>query len=335
LRHVYKYRAGINAKSAQENIALYSDAVKKGYGKSINDLAYNTPDYDKLAHLEQNVYQFSAAKNWQMLKDLTLLLKDQDKVVPFREFKAKAEIVLSDYQGKWLQTEYNAAIAGSQMASKWADIERDAQDKSMDDILLEYRTAGDQRVRDEHRKLDGIVRPASDPMWDSVYPPNGWNCRCNVIKKSRGQITPESKRDVAVNSVEIPAIFNTNLAYNGQVFPSKSPYYIGLPADVKLAHLDLQKANIKTWAKDNLIGKNYSTPVGEATVTESSLEQLLTSGDSDDFIRNMLIYKIPEIVESAEPIDVDRMFFNTHSGRYELLTYNDNGIKVIDKLRHR
>jgi hypothetical protein len=205
----------------------------------------------------------------------------------------------------------------------------------MDEILLEYRTAGDQRVRDEHRKLDNIVRPASDPMWDSVYPPNGWNCRCNVIKKSRGQITDESKRDIAVNSVEIPAIFNTNLAYNGQVFPSKSPYFLNLPENVKSAHIELQKSNIKSWANDNLIDKIFKSPVGDTTITASSLDNLLKSKDSDDFIRNMLIYKLPEIIELSEAIDKDRMFFNTYTGRYELLVTNENGINIIDKLSLR
>lgn len=273
-----------------------------------------------------------------MLKDLTLLLKDQDKILPSREFKAKAETVLNDYQGRWLQTEYNAAIAGAQMASRWADIERDAQDKSMDDILLEYRTAGDQRVRDEHRKLDRIVRPASDPMWNSVYPPNGWNCRCNVIKKSRGQITPENKRDVAVNSIEVPAIFNTNLGKNGQVFPSKSPYYVNLPADVKLAHIDLQKANIKSWAKDKLLYETYNSELGDVMLSNNQLDSIMNQEDSNPFERNLLLYKLPEILPEAKANSEYTLTFDTYSATWIIdigLSKDRNQPNTIANLRRK
>ena len=43
-----------------------------------------------------------------------------------------------------------------------------------------YQTTGDQAVRDQHAKLDGMVAPASDPIWERVYPPSAFNCRCVV-----------------------------------------------------------------------------------------------------------------------------------------------------------
>lgn len=35
--------------------------------------------------------------------------------------------------------------------------------------------------RPHHLAMDGVVRPADDPFWQTWYPPNGWGCKCRVI----------------------------------------------------------------------------------------------------------------------------------------------------------
>ncbi len=47
---------------------------------------------------------------------------------------------------------------------------------------LQYRTAGDDKVRDSHRTLNGITLPKDDPFWLYYYTPNGWRCRCQVVE---------------------------------------------------------------------------------------------------------------------------------------------------------
>lgn len=62
-----------------------------------------------------------------------------------------------------------------------------------DDIIwgYMYSTVGDDRVRPEHAVLDGLVRPKDDPIWQTIWPPNGWNCRCQLIELTEPQqITP-------------------------------------------------------------------------------------------------------------------------------------------------
>jgi len=44
-----------------------------------------------------------------------------------------------------------------------------------------YVTAGDDRVRPNHAALDGVTLPKDDLLWDSISPPNGFNCRCQKI----------------------------------------------------------------------------------------------------------------------------------------------------------
>ena len=45
---------------------------------------------------------------------------------------------------------------------------------------LVYHCVGDDRVRPEHRALDGTVLPVDDPFWETHYPPWDWGCRCTV-----------------------------------------------------------------------------------------------------------------------------------------------------------
>jgi len=47
-----------------------------------------------------------------------------------------------------------------------------------------YQTVGDERVRDSHAALDGLVLPANHPFWTRHYPPWDWGCRCQVVAVS-------------------------------------------------------------------------------------------------------------------------------------------------------
>lgn len=43
-----------------------------------------------------------------------------------------------------------------------------------------------QRPRPHHVALDGTVKRADDPFWQTYAPPNGWGCRCRIVG-ARGQ----------------------------------------------------------------------------------------------------------------------------------------------------
>lgn len=81
----------------------------------------------------------------------------------------------------WLiETTVRTQIHTAYSAGRW-----DAnQDPAIQTILwgYQYITAGDFRVRDEHEMLDGIRLPKEDPQWSRIWPPNGFNCRCEVIE---------------------------------------------------------------------------------------------------------------------------------------------------------
>ena len=50
-----------------------------------------------------------------------------------------------------------------------------------------YLTLGDERVRESHAALHGLILPADDPFWKTHYPPWDWGCRCRVIAVTEGE----------------------------------------------------------------------------------------------------------------------------------------------------
>lgn len=81
--------------------------------------------------------------------------------------EAKAAADFMGYYAWNKEYMHNPIVAG-----KWERIEKDG-----DEYLLQYRTAGDDKVSPEHASLNGVTLPPSDTFWDEYYPPNGWNCR--------------------------------------------------------------------------------------------------------------------------------------------------------------
>lgn len=81
------------------------------------------------------------------------------------------------YNSNYLRAEYNFVQTSAQMAAKWEEFMEDD-----DRYNLQYRTANDGKVHPEHATVHGITLPPSYPFWEEFYPPNGWNCQCNVVQ---------------------------------------------------------------------------------------------------------------------------------------------------------
>lgn len=58
------------------------------------------------------------------------------------------------------------------------------QDPDIADLIwgFEYVTVGDDRVRPNHKAMDGIRLPKEDPFWKNQWPPNGYQCRCSTLE---------------------------------------------------------------------------------------------------------------------------------------------------------
>lgn len=176
--------------------------------------------------LEQNIFLFSGFKTYQELNEVSSLLKGEDG--GFKSFEKFHEDVLridNTYNGNYLQAEYNFAVQSTQMAVKWHDFQEDA-----DRYDLQYRTAGDDKVREEHQALDGTTLPVNDSFWDSYLPPLDWNCRCTTVQVLKDKYPlSDSKEAIAKGNTATAKpkqkIFRFNSGKTMRIFPDKHPYY--------------------------------------------------------------------------------------------------------------
>lgn len=174
------YQAIFNGKSpelpAQSHLlyaSLLNKAFKKGFQPRLTDIAYDSPDHLKTALFQANIYRFSAAANWETAVELNKVARSAKG---FTEFEHEANKLL-DQRSRYLYTEYATAEASAQNAAAWL---RQVEEKDLFD--LQYFTAGDNWVRPDHAAIDGFQAPADDPVWDTIYPPNDYACRCEVIQ---------------------------------------------------------------------------------------------------------------------------------------------------------
>lgn len=175
--------------------------------------------------LENNAFIFSGLKTYHSLNEVGLsLIGDDGGIKPFEKFHEDVAKIDAKYNRNYLYAEYNHAVTSSQMAAKWHDFQQDG-----DRYNLQYRTANDERVREEHQRLHNITLPVSDLFWEQFMPPNGWNCRCVVVQVRKGRY-PESDSQQAVGIgeeiTEEPKkrIFRFNPGKELKVFPDKHPY---------------------------------------------------------------------------------------------------------------
>lgn len=196
-----------------------------------NGLQDNEVPEEMLKALQQDVYIFSALKTHAQLYEASRQLVDENgKVRSFAQYKQEYKQINQAYNKNYLEAEYEFAIASAQSVQKWVKIEQ-----NKDRYNLQYRTAGDERVRVSHRALDRITLPPSDTFWSSYYPPNGWRCRCIAIEvlKDKYETSDSTKANeegnkattqIGTNGKNRLEIFRFNPGKDKVIFPQNHPY---------------------------------------------------------------------------------------------------------------
>jgi SPP1 gp7 family putative phage head morphogenesis protein len=226
------------------------------------------------------------------------LLVDKDgKIRNFSGFKKEVFKVHKKYNRDYLQAEFQTAKRSAQAARQWKTYDANK------DLFpnLKYRTVGDDRVRDEHAALDGVIKPVDDNFWNTYYPPNGWRCRCSVTPTSEG-----GTKDKISEPIE--ESFANNVGKTNRAFlETKHPYFV-IPKSDKtgverkingLLAIHSAKRVIK-FAKERIVGNRYRT-VDKKTfeMSVTNIKTIVNKAHKDRVGRNNLLYNLKETLKKA------------------------------------
>lgn len=210
-------------------------------------------------YLEQDVFIFSQLKTHTQLSEARQYLKDNNgNIRSYGQFEQDVLKLNKKYNKNYLEAEYEFAVQSSQSASNWANLQENTER-----YWLEYRTAGDERVRQAHQVLSGVCLPKDDAFWTEFYPPNGWRCRCVAVEVlAREKTKSDNKKaieqgkkattNINKNGKNKLEMFRFNPGQNKKVFPPKNSYTKVVGADV------VKKASEKNIKEKQFIPKNIS-----------------------------------------------------------------------------
>lgn len=224
-------------------------------------------------YLEKDVFIFSGLKTHTQLTEARSYLKDESgNIVPYDRFEQKILKLNEQYNRHYLEAEYQFAVHSAQSAANWANLQENTSR-----YWLEYRTAGDERVRTNHAVLNGICLPKDDDFWTEYYPPNGWRCRCVAVEvlarentlsdsKKAKELGEKATTHIAPNGKNKLQMFRFNPGAEKKVFPPNNAYNkVAGAKDVKETLKEkVRNENIEDTSKyDDAIFKSFGQDAKE------------------------------------------------------------------------
>jgi len=173
------------------------------FGEAIDYLKGKLPEstlkWDDLAGpVHGKVFAVAGAASTDLVSDIQKSLVDALKngttITQFRkDFDAAVQKHGWSYRGKrgWRTSViFDTNMRTAHMAGRWQQLQAGKAKRP----FLQYRTAGDARVRPQHRMWNGLIFPIDDAFWQTHYPPNGWGCRCTVRAYSQADLDDNQLR---------------------------------------------------------------------------------------------------------------------------------------------
>lgn len=102
-----------------------------------------------------------------------------------------------------------------------------------DTTHLQYLATEDDRVRDTHLALNGIIVPKDDSFWNRHYPPWEWGCRCRVRPINPDLLQEARERDAGFPPEKALVIDGPALQRlrDGQIIRDNRSFDVTSPAD--------------------------------------------------------------------------------------------------------
>ncbi len=331
-----------------------SGAIDKGYRKGIAGVVLlnkkeilrlaDTPelfkisytDVDRVALTNFKVEAFTVAgvmsyECEEKLKQLAVQLQEGKHPLAKGEKDIKkiwadeAYNILADYVDmpdmpppRHLNTNLRTAMQSSYHAAQYIRL----QDDSVRDLYpaYQYKTLDDVRVREAHRKLHDMIWANNDPVWDKIWPPNGWNCRCYIKPLNQEEalhsnvqpVTPPERvsdisregrigKDFERNPGQAKSIwdkwltqkltgvdylkkFKESFEYARSINKKQVRDLLQAELDKNLEPLEPREPTAKNWDED-FPNNSVKTPIGQGVLAgdkefESALEKVLAKKDN-------------------------------------------------------
>jgi SPP1 gp7 family putative phage head morphogenesis protein len=300
---------GLEGTMIVEEALQLTQGLKSGYGTIAG---FNTPDSLAYQMMEYNLFEFSASKTEARLATMTELLIDKEKneIRSEADFKKLANEKVKDLNQNYLTTEYNLSVAVGQNSAAY---HRFLAEKDTVTSYVQYQTAGDSKVRNEHAKLDGKIFNLSDREAMKLFPPNGHGCRCeftqyNQTPKSGEVMSGKVAQEMlnADNANWSKSQFNINRGDLKEVF-TKSQFYSdikGLPK--KLNDMTFDKYDLPKWNSF----KSDLNPISlDESITADNVKELFKKDKSGAFMGYVDYY-------GRKMIMTDKVFNFHTKGKY-------------------
>lgn len=212
-----------------KTVPEYKKLIKETQSVFDFGISHEVPEEMK-AYLNKDIFVFSGLRTHAQLAEARSFLKNEKgEMIPYHQFEKKVLQLNEKYNLHYLEAEYQFAQSSSQSAANWAGLSDDER------YNLQYRTAGDEKVRESHAAMNRTTLPKSHQFWFSYYPPNGWRCRCIAVLVLASKY-PASDVDKATKAAEKATtqlnkdgknkleMFRFNPGMEKRVFPENNAY---------------------------------------------------------------------------------------------------------------
>ncbi|MFV0505877.1 MAG: DUF935 family protein [Bacteroidales bacterium] len=271
-----------------------------GWGDDRLSVDWNAPDNRCLAAMEMNLFQFSEAKGRAEVMMLNQLLIDKEKlnIRSEADFIEEAKKINQNFNETYLSVERDFALAVGQNSARYMEFIREKNDID----TWQYHTVGDSHVRPEHQALDGRVFKFDDKEARSLFPPNGYRCRCEGI-----QSVEHSEADLMSGKQGVNLIFPTdklkeqfavNRAETGEVFCKNQIYINQLDGNTQnINSYTYKDYGLKPWSE---LKPSLDKLRLDATITPENVDELFVddAGKYDykamgfeDYLKRKLVLK--------------------------------------------
>ncbi|MBX7204162.1 MAG: minor capsid protein [Bacteroidia bacterium] len=295
--------AQLNRESLLKTFEELNKGAASGYGKGWQNSNEKKPPSRDALLMQRNIYRFSGAKNYAMLLEMNSKLTKDGQRVSEEEFLQEALKLNKNLNINHAQAEYQTAAHSSTMAAQWESFQRNKKLYPN----LKYKTQGDDRVRDDHRSLDGKIAPIDSDFWKRYYPPNGFRCRCYVVQTAA---TPSE--EIPTEVPEVKPEFRINVGLTHQVFnedgKSAHPYFIlskrvpQVRQRIETYLVQKNRQDVRDWAYGSLSGKSIKNEkvAKGIKISNADIKHITGGSHKDQLDRNDLLYNLSDVFAGAQ-----------------------------------